>query len=122
MKRLVLIAVIIIVSGCATYRPIVDSKGIDQAKYEVDLTECQAYAKQVNPAGEAAVGAGAGGAFGAVIGGIAGAFIGKAGRGAAMGAALGGTSGAASGAAGGAKGQVGIIKQCLTGRGYKVLR
>src|SRR5262249_3207361 len=78
-----------LVAGCArSYEPIVDTKGIDEARYQQDLSECRDYAEQVNVGGEAAVGTGIGAALGAAIGAIAGAFGANAGKGAALGAGL----------------------------------
>ena len=122
MKNIMLAVLILAISACATYRPIVDMKGVDQGRYEADLKECQVYAEQVSPAGHAAVGAGIGAGIGAVLGAIIGSFFGEAGRGAGMGAALGGAQGAIGGGAEGAQGQVNIIRNCMAGRGYRVLR
>lgn len=90
--------------------------------YNSDLAECQAYAHQVDVVGEGVKGAAAGGAIGATIGAIAGAFVGEVGEGAKIGAALGGAEGTAYGVAVAAEGQQQIIRNCLAGRGYTVLR
>ncbi len=112
-----------LIAGCAqSYDPIVDTKGVDQARYEQDLAECRQYAEQVSPAGEAAAGGVLGAAFGAALGAVIGAFSGSAGRGAAIGAATGGVTGTAGGAVGGVEGQKDVIDNCLRGRGYSVLR
>lgn len=106
-----------IISGCATYRPIVDMAGVDQSQYERDIIECQGYAGGVDPAGQA-IG-------GALIGGIFASLLGAAlcGRDCARtGAAVGVVQGAGAGAAESTLGQVGVIKNCMSGRGYKVLR
>ena len=114
-KYLAMLALALLMVGCAGYRPIVDMKGVDQARYEQDLKECQQYAEQVNVAGETAVGGG----IGAVLGGAIGAVgSGRAGTGAAVGA----ITGAAAGAGGAASGQKQVINRCMTGRGYRVLR
>jgi len=120
MKRFLPIALIL--TGCANYQPIVDTKGVDMSVYNSDLAECQAYAHQVDVVGEGVKGAAAGGAIGAAIGAIAGAFVGEVGEGAKIGAALGGAEGTAYGVAGAAEGQQQIIRNCLAGRGYTVLR
>lgn len=113
------------VAGCAqTFRPIVDMKAVDEAKYEQDLAECRAYADEVSPLEEA----GAGALFGVLVGAALGAVLGatgdglSAGAGAVAGAALGGTTGVVAGGAGGAQAQADVIKACLSGRGYRVLR
>jgi hypothetical protein len=70
MSRLLVLSsiVVVITVGCAgaNVRPLVDMKGVNEAAYEKDLSECQAYAQQQSGMGEtAAKGAGAG----AVVGG-----------------------------------------------------
>ena len=114
-KYLVIASLAFLAVGCAGYRPIVDMKGVDQAQYERDLSECQQYAEQVNVAGETAtsgaIGAGVGGAIGAVT-------SGRVGTGAAVGAIV----GVASGGSHAASGQKQVINRCLIGRGYRVLR
>lgn len=105
-----------LLSACATHRPVIDTKGVDMNAYNTDLTECQKYAEQINPAATAAGGAAAGAIFGALLG----AAIG--GRGAAgYGAGIGAAQGTGAGAAGGAGKQIQIINNCMTGRGYRVL-
>jgi outer membrane lipoprotein SlyB len=116
------ITLLLVATSCASYRPIVDMKGIDRNQYERDLAECQAYAEQVNVGGEAATGPLIGGAFGAAMGLAIGALLGDPGEGAALGAVIGGGSGLASGAAEGAGGQIDVIRNCMMGRGYRVLR
>ena len=122
MMKLISIVLMLIVTACAGYRPIVDTKGVDQSRYETDLKECQAYAEQVSPAQEAAVGAVIGAGIGTALGAIVGAFLGDTGAGAGIGAALGGAKGGITGAGGGMQGQTDIIRNCMSGRGYKVLR
>lgn len=110
-------------SACArSYDPIIDTQGVDPARYQADLADCRAYAEQVDPAAEAGTGALIGGAIGAALGAIAGAFSGDAGSGAAVGAAVGGAGGGISGGAEGVSGQRQVIRDCLSGRGYNVLR
>lgn len=112
-----------LLSGCAGYRPIVDMQGVDVNQYENDLAQCQAYADQVSPSGHAAAGAVAGAAGAAVLGLVAAAVfdldIGEMVGGAA---ALGGTMGAMEGGAAGAMSQVDIVRNCMVGRGYRVLK
>jgi len=112
-------------AACArTYQPIVDLGGVDQAKYQRDLAACRHYAEQVDPACEAIAGALLGAALGAALGAVTGSFDSgiSAGTGAAAGAAYGGTLGVAGGAAGGVGGQIDVIRNCLRGRSYTVLR
>jgi len=110
----------LIVAACATpsqYRPVIDTKDVNMSRYEQDLHECQQYAYQIDVANStaatAAVGAGILGALAAVLGGNRY----DVGRWAAAGAITGGANGAASGA----QTQVDIIRNCMLGRGYKVL-
>jgi hypothetical protein len=101
----------------------IDARTVDDpGRYQADLAECRAYAEQVSPVEEAAGSAVVGAALGAALGAITGAFTGSAGTGAALGGALGGTTGAAGGAFSGAEGQRDVIRNCLSGRGYSVLR
>jgi hypothetical protein len=114
---------VLALAGCArSYEPIVDMKGVDQARYQQDLAECRTYAEKVSPAGEAATGGLIGGGIGAALGAIIGAFGGGAGTGAAIGAGVGGAGGAASGGLRGVEGQKQVINNCLRHRGYAVLR
>ena len=109
---LVLIATLSV--GCATYRPIVDTKGVDMSAYENDLRECQDYAKQEDPSSKAAVGAVGGAAVGVLISAILG---GSRNHGAAVGAA----SGLGAGLGAGIRAQIAITRNCMMGRGYRVL-
>ena len=109
-------------ASCAqSYQPIIDTKGVDEAKYQQDLSECRAYAEEVSPAGKAATSGGIGALLGAALGAIVGAFSGSAGQGAAIGASVGGVGGAASGVGEGVSDQKQIIRNCLRNRGYAVL-
>lgn len=118
MRKIVCsILIVTMVSGCASYRPIVDLKNVDRGAYEMDLKECQELAGQVDPAKEAATGAVVGAVFGALLG----AAIGGRG-GARMGGSIGAVEGVSAGAATGAGGQIMVVRNCMAGRGYKVLR
>ncbi len=121
-SAVLVISLAALITGCTTtgtgsnFRPIVDNKGVDLNRYEADLQECQAYAKSTPNAGKSGAG---GAAVGAAIG-LALALIGgdkklaSAGAGAVVGGALGASAGEAS--------QRDIIRNCLKGRGYKVLK
>lgn len=117
MRTVLVVLMLIIASGCASRRgPIVDMKGVDHAKYEQDLSECQKYADQAMGAGGGAV---VGAAIGAGIGYAAGRAVGArdpsaVGRGGAV-------VGGAKGAAGGARNRHSVVSKCLAGRGYNVL-
>ncbi|MGE5146691.1 MAG: hypothetical protein ACM3N5_08075 [Candidatus Eiseniibacteriota bacterium] len=109
--------------ACAqSYEPIVDMKGVDQARYQQDLAECRTYAEKVSPASEAATSGVIGAGIGAALGAIVGAFGGGAGTGATLGAGVGGAGGAATGGLHGVQGQKQVINTCLRHRGYAVLR
>ena len=114
--------VVISVSGCANtganYRPVVDNKGVDLNRYEVDLQECQAYANQTASAGQsAAAGAAAGAVLGAVLAAAAGKNYSRTST-----ARVGAVTGAVGAGAEGENNQRNIIRRCLAGRGYKVLQ
>jgi hypothetical protein len=114
---------LVLLAACAqSYQPIIDTKGVDQAKYQQDLYECRQYAEQVSPAGETAKGALIGAALGAAAGAATGAIAGNAGTGAAIGAAGGGIVGGGAGAYSGVSDQKEVIRRCLAGRGYSVLQ
>jgi uncharacterized lipoprotein NlpE involved in copper resistance len=115
------LAVTLALSGCANvseYRPMIDVKGGDGAKYEQDLSECRAYAQRINPQSEAIIGAVIGALL--VAGSVAlaldsGDYLGRsAGVGAFAGAAKGGGNAVAA--------QRKAVHQCLRGRGYSVLQ
>lgn len=102
----------------ADVRPIVDMKGVNEARYEKDLAECQDYAKQASGmGGTAAKGAGAG----AIVGGLLGLVTGGNATEIAQAAGAGAVIGGAGGAYQGNESQEAIVKKCLVGRGYKVL-
>jgi len=112
--------VLITAVGCAgaDVRPLVDMKGVNEAAYEKDLQECQAYAKDHSGMGEtAAKGAGAG----AVVGGLLGLVTGSNKTGIIQAAGAGAVIGGAGGAFSGNQAQEAVVKRCLSGRGYKVL-
>lgn len=105
-----------LLQGCAGRGVIVDTKGIDNAAYQQDLAECEAYAQQVQTGKKAAGGA----LGGAALGGLLGAIFGNS-KTAAKGAGAGAVVGGAKGAAGGAQEKQQVVKSCLSQRGYKVL-
>jgi outer membrane lipoprotein SlyB len=128
MKRIITGALCLSLTACATtsgpgggvgarYHPVVDMQNVDMNKYTADVAQCQAYADQVSPMGNAAAGAAAGAIFGVILGALAGGNRGFNGKMAGMGA-FGGGAGAAAGSL--AKQQA-IIMRCLAGRGDTVL-
>jgi hypothetical protein len=116
MKTPILVPAVVLAlsAGCASHPdPIIDTKGVNMARYEVDLRECRAYAEEVSVAGGAAKGA----AAGAVVGAAAGAISGDADRGAGYGAIGGGARSALYNQ----REKERVVKNCLRGRGYRVL-
>lgn len=103
-------------AACGSNQVIVDGKGIDPQRYETDLRECKQYASEVKSGQRIAQGAG----VGAVVGGLIGAAVGNsdtAARVAGVGAVKGGTTqGIQSG-----QEKKQVLRNCLKGRGYRVL-
>jgi outer membrane lipoprotein SlyB len=108
--------ILFLVAGCAAYQPIIDNRGVDPARYQADLYECQQYAARVDPAANAAGTAIASAVMGAALGAIFGNR-----QAVGQGAAAFGLLGAASGGAQGAAAQREIVLRCLNGRGYRAL-
>ena len=107
-----------LVIGCRATddRPIVDMQGVNQAQYYTDLSDCQSYADEVEAGRQVARGA----VGGAVVGGAVGAVLGNsdtAQRTAGAGAIL----GASRNAQGAMTERERVIRNCLRGRGYRVL-
>lgn len=109
-----------LLAGCASRgggsQPIVDLKGVDPARYQRDLAECQAYAAQVDVRGE--VGRSALG--GAIIGGAMGAIVGNHETAERM-AGVGAVTGTARGGVRAVQERRTVLRNCLVGRGYRVL-
>lgn len=97
-------------------RVIVDTKNVDPAVYQQDLSECSALADQARPGGSAARGA----LGGAVIGGALGGIFGDS-RSAARMAGGGAVLGGASQAGAGYSERDRVLRNCMSGRGYRVL-
>lgn len=120
MHRLALICSVFLLTACTGFfdpsGAIVDRKGVDREKYEADLADCQGYADEVPVGKHAATAATAGAAVGAVVGVISGNST-SAARGAGYGAAYGGTM---SGA-GAVHEKRHVLRECMRGRGYRVL-
>ncbi len=117
MKAMLLtITGIVMLVGCTTTDEIIiDRKGVNMSQYDEDLADCETYAEQVQVGKKAGKGA----ASGAVVGGAVGSIDNRhdAGEGAAVGAILGGVRGLNEGE----RDQVRVVKNCLRGRGYKIL-
>ena len=115
MRKLLPVLLVLFVGGCAD-DPIIDTRGVDEQKYQQDLSECRDYAEGVNTGKEVlkrgAIGAAVGGAIGAIVGdhNIAGQIAGA-----------GAVSGGARGAERAEQRKEQVVFNCLRGRGYKVL-
>jgi outer membrane lipoprotein SlyB len=118
-----MISATVMLSACAntgkSYVPIVDTKDLDQVAYDKDLKECQALSEQASSTGKtAAKGLGAGAVVGGLLGLVGGGNSTDIAQAAGIGAVLGGVGGGAQGSGG----QEAVIKNCLIGRGYRVLK
>lgn len=105
-----------LLAGCAGNGPIIDRTGVDEKRYASDLSECKTYASEVSTGKAAGKSALAGAVVGAAIGAITGNSTSVA-----RGAGVGGVAGGASGAVAGEQSKDQVVKNCLRGRGYKVL-
>lgn len=103
-----------VLSGCLSHpEPLIDTQGVNMVQLERDLETCENYGDQVRIEKGVARGAGAGGAVGAASG----AVLGDVGTGAALGAIGGGSRSAQIGE----REKSRVVKNCLRGRGYRVL-
>jgi len=115
MRLLTVLAAVTFLGACSgASGPIVDTKGVDMARYERDKAECEAYATQVSTGQAVGKGAAGGAAVGAAIGAIA---SGDAARGAGIGAVTGGAQSARIAD----REKANVVSNCLRGRGYRVL-
>lgn len=115
-------ACVVVLGGCAGRhrsgdRVIVDTQGVDRNAYYQDLDDCQRYADDVDVGRRAAGDAVAG----AVIGGAVGAIATGSSRTATRAAGVGGVVGGVKGASSGVRERDRVVKNCLVGRGYRVL-
>ena len=120
MYRSALIGSVFLLSACTGFfdpsGAIVDLKGVDREQYEEDLADCQGYADEVPVAKHAGTAATAAAVLGAAVGAISGNSTSTA-RGGGYGAVYGG-------ATGGAKGvheKRHVLRECMRGRGYRLL-
>jgi len=95
---------------------IIDTKGVDMQAYYQDLHECRNYASQVNTGGQVAGKT----ISGAIIGGAVGAITGDSGT-AKRAAGVGGLLGAVKGSGQAGREKQRVVRNCLRGRGYRVL-
>ena len=107
----------LLLAACAsTDRVIVDKQNVDEAQYQQDLSDCRAIADQVGTGRDAAEGA----VGGALIGGVLGAIFGNSGTAGRM-AGGGAVVGAAGKAVDAQQEKEQVLKNCMRGRGYRVL-
>ena len=116
MKAFALLLVFAMVAGCASKNVIVDTKGVDMSRYQQDRSECESYSTQVSTGTQAAKSAG----FGAAVGAAIGAIFGNS-RTVVRSAGAGGVAGGAQGALKGENEKEQVLRNCLRGRGYRVL-
>lgn len=109
-------ATVLLASACASNNVIVDTQGVDPARYAQDKQQCDAYASQVNTGGQVAKSAG----FGAALGAAVAAIFGDS-KAVVRGAGAGGVVGGAKGAIQGDNEKEQVVRNCLRGRGYRVL-
>ncbi|MEX2130382.1 MAG: hypothetical protein WD772_02765 [Pseudohongiellaceae bacterium] len=116
--RSLLFAAIFVLTACRVTddRPIVDMQGVNVAQYNTDLAECRIYADEVRAGREAAQGA----VGGAVVGGVIGAAIGNSDT-VQRAAGAGAVAGAARGVGEAVREREMVVRNCLRGRGYRVL-
>jgi hypothetical protein len=104
----------LLLAGCAAHPdPIVDMQGVDSAMYQQDLNDCQGYGDQIDTATGVTKGVAAGGAVGAATGAISGHT--------AEGAGYGAIAGGARSAQLNEREKQRVVKNCMHGRGYRVL-
>lgn len=114
LKYTIMLATAITLTACASNKVIIDPAGVDMQQYEQDLATCKQIAEQVDSqTGKRAV-------SGALISGTVGAILGDSGD-AKRWASVGAVTGGARGAGETRKEKDQVVKNCLRGRGYKVL-
>jgi len=124
MKKTTYLLVLLIISSSYVFAdPVVDPASIkNQDKYYRDNAECKALAKDNkggvgNVAKNTAIGAGVGAGTGALLGAIGGSV----GKGLGIGAVVGGVAGGGMSIYKNQKNYDEIYKNCMRGRGYRVL-
>ena len=127
MKHLAYLLCFCLISGCiATQsgsifnagngKPIVDTKGVNMAQYELDLQECSTFSDDISTGKSIAKGAVTGAAVGAVIEAIT-----EDVRSRRDAIEVGAVSGGVQSGIRAVREKEQIVRRCLRGRGYKVL-
>ncbi|MEO1042526.1 MAG: glycine zipper family protein [Pseudomonadota bacterium] len=106
------VAALVALGACTTYQPVVD--GPQDAQYYADLEDCRALAAQASSQNRDIL---SGAAVGAAIGGIVGSVDGNLGDGAAAGAGV----GAVQGAVRKNNNSNSVVRNCMRGRGHRVV-
>lgn len=100
--------------GCTAHpEPIIDTRGLNMAVYDSDMADCETYGQLIKIEQGVVKGAAAGAAAGTATG----AISGHAGSGAGYGAIF----GAAESARLNDREKQRVVKNCMRGRGYRVL-
>jgi hypothetical protein len=116
MRHAALVVLTAMIAGCAAHPdPIIDTKGVDPERLAEDWDECEAYTEEIM----VAKGIGKGATVGAAVGAATGAVSSRrdVGEAAGVGAIYGGTR---SGLDADREKQK-VFKNCMRGRGYRVL-
>ncbi len=123
--KVIVLALCLAITACASQQSsrhaansgiIIDTQGLDRQRYQTDLADCRQYAEQV-PTGQRTTMASVGGA---VVGGALGAVVGNSDT-AAKSAGVGAITGALGGYSDSRHEKRQIVRNCLVGRGYRVL-
>jgi outer membrane lipoprotein SlyB len=110
IRTVMFISLPLLLMSCAN-EPIVDRRGVDEARYQGDLVECRSYAYQVDTAGETGKAAAIGVAIGASLGDS---------HDAEQGAGVGAVAGGAKGFRKAERRKEKVLYNCLKSRGYHV--
>lgn len=113
LRRMQIVSAALVAACAAHPEAIIDTKGVDMVRYQQDVEECETFKDPI----KTEVGAAKGAAAGAAVGGATGAVTGNA----AQGAGVGAIAGAARSAQLSEREKQQVVKNCLRGRGYKVL-
>ena len=127
MKHLPTMLCFFLISGCISTqsdsiftpgsgKPIVDTKGVNMAQYELDLKECSTFSEDISTGKSIAKGVATGAAVGAVIEAIT-----DNARSRRDAIEVGAVSGGAKSGIRAVQEKEQIVRRCLRGRGYKVL-
>ncbi len=117
----------LLLTACAQqrgYTPTIDARNDANAQYiNRDMQECEQLAEQAagNTAAEAAIGTGVGAVIGGAVGAITGAIAGNPAAGAMIGGAAGGIGGATKQGFQSDAHYQQAYKNCMTGRGHRVI-